>query len=173
MAKFTAKEIKEQTKKIQDVIAKHKRESKDEHFASLTPEEIEAKLKRVNSPMFTSSSWSDPPLGGTFSYGVNIYNPDPISPSNLYVHVWVGSGNVDPSIGTFLLNVDTRFTRLTQPPAFGLTLAPSANTILSFSIKVPATVEKTVYIGNSCLMQLKYNDVGTYLDRGSFPFNVT
>lgn len=173
MAKLTAAQIKEHTKKIQDAIAKHKRENKEEHFISIKPEEIEAKLKRVNSPMSVSEGWGNTTPGGTFNYSIGIYNPDPVSASNLYVHVWVGSGNVDPTVGTFLINVDTRFPRLAQPPAFGLTLAPSASTTLNFSIKVPTTVEKTVYLGNSCLMQLNYLDVGTYLDRAVFPFNVT
>jgi hypothetical protein len=173
MPKLTAKEISEQTKKIQEAIAKHKRENKGEHFTSLKPEEIEAKLKRVNSPMIVSQGWSNTTPGGTFNYSVGIQNPDPASASDLYVHVWVGSGNVDPVVGTFLINVDARFPRLAQPPAFGLTLAPGANSTLNFSIKVPTTIEKTVYLGNSCLMQLNYHDVGKYLDRGSFPFNVT
>ena len=175
MPKLTAAQIKEQTKKVQDAIAKHKREreDKDEHFTALKPEEITAKLKRVNSPMIVSQSWSGTTSGGTFTYSIGIQNPDPVSAGSLYVHVWVGSGNVDPVVGTFLINVDPRFPRLTQPPFFGATLAPGANTTLSFSIKVPATVEKTVYLGNSCLMQLNYHDVGMYLDRGCFPFNVT
>lgn len=173
MAKLTAKQIKEQTEKVQAAIAKHKRENKEEHFTSLTAEEIAAKLKRVNSPMIVSQGWSGTTPGGTFNYSVGIQNPDPTSAGSLYVHVWVGSGNVDPTVGTFLINVDPRFPRLTQPPAFGVTLAPGASTTLTFAIAVPAGIQKTVYLGNSCLMQLSYHDVGKYLDRGSFPFNVT
>jgi hypothetical protein len=83
------------------------------------------------------------------------------------------SGNIDPTVGTFLLNVDTRFPRLTQPPFIGLSLGSGASTTLSFSIKVPATVESSVHLGNSCLMRLNYHDIGSYLDRGVFPFTVT
>lgn len=173
MAKLTAAQIKEQTKKIQDTIAKHKRENKEENFTSVKPEEIDAKLKRVNSPMIVSQSWGNSTPGGTFNYSVGIHNPDPGPASDLYVHVWIGSGNVDPTVGTFLINVDPRFPRLAQPPFFGFTLASGANTTLNFSIKVPTTVEKTVYLGNSCLMQLNYHDIGKYLDRGVFPTAVT
>lgn len=173
MAKLTAKQIKEQTEKIKAAIAKHKRENKDEHFTSLSEEEIAAKLKRVNSPMIVSQGWSGSTPGGTFNYSVGIQNPDPVSAGNLYVHVWVGSGNVDPAVGTFLINVDPRFPRLSQPPAFGVTLASGASTTLNFTIAVPAGIQKTVYLGNSCLMQLSYHDIGKYLDRGSFPFNIT
>ena len=173
MAKLTAARIKQQKEKIQAIIEKHKRENKEEHFTSLTPEQIEEKLKRVNSPAIVSQGWSSTTVGGTFNYTVGLYNPDATNASDLYVHVWVGSANVDPTTGTFLLNVDTRFPRLTQPPPFGVSLAAAGgNTSLTFAIKVPTTVEKTNYLGNSCLMRLNYHDIGQYLDRGSFPFTV-
>lgn len=87
--------------------------------------------------------------------------------------MWVGSGNVDPTVGTFLLKLDTRFPRLMEPKFFGLTLAANASATLSFGLKVPSTVEKTNYLGNSCLMQFNWYDVGTYLDRGIFVFTVS
>jgi hypothetical protein len=170
--KLTPAQIKKQTQKIQEAIDKHKRENREEHFTSLTPEEIGRKLKRVNSPMIVSQGWSPATPGGTFNYIVGIYNPDSTGAANLYVHVWVGSGNVDPILGTFLLNVDPRFPRLTQPAFLGLLLASDADATLSFSITVPTTIEKTTYFGNSFLMQLNYQDVGQYLDRGVFPFAV-
>src|SRR5262245_13765277 len=83
----------------------------------------------------------------------------------LFAHVWVGSGNPDRNVGTFLSNIDTRFPRLTQPTFSGLTLAAGASAILNFTLKIPSSVEKTNYIGNSCLMQFNWHDVGTYLDR--------
>jgi len=90
------------------------------------------------------------------------------------VHVWVGSGNVDPTVGTFLLNVDTRFPRLTQPAAFGLFLDSGAMASLNFALNVPTTVERTNYMGQSLLMQANYFDVGTsrILDRWLFEFEV-
>jgi hypothetical protein len=69
------------------------------------------------------------------------------------------------SIGTFLLNVDTRFPRLTEPIFAGLTLAAGASATISFALQVPTTVERTNYLGNSCLMRFNWHDVGTYLDR--------
>lgn len=171
--KLTAAAIKEQLDKIQKTIEKQKRENKGEHFTALTPEEIERKLKRVKSPMIVSQGWNSTTLGGTVNYSLGIHNPDPIQAFNLFGHVWVGSGNIDPVVGTFLLNVDTRFPRLTQPVVFGLTLAPGASGTLSYALKVPATVEKTNYIGNSCLMRFNWHDIGDYLDRGVFVFGVT
>jgi len=171
--KFTPAEIKVEIQRIQKAIEQHKSENKGEHFTALTPEEIEKKLKRVNSPMITSQGWGPTTPGGTVNYTIGIYNPDPTVAIWLFVHVWVGSGNVDPVVGTFLLNVDTRFPRLTMPAPTGLTLAAHTSTTLSFALKVPSTTEKGNYIGNSCLMRFDWGDGGMYLDRGVFVFAVT
>ena len=160
--KWTATQIKEQVQRIQKAIEMQKRENKGEHFTSVTPEEIEKKLKRVKSPMIVSQGWNSTTPGGTVNYNLGIYNPDPTQAIWLFAHVWVGSGNVD-----------TRFPRLTQPTFFGLTLAAGASATLSFALKVPTAVEKTNYLGNSCLMQFSWHDVGTYLDRGIFVFAVS
>ena len=170
--KWTAAQVKEHILGISKAIEKHKRENKGEHFTAVTPEDIARKLKRVNSPMIVSQGWSNTTAGGTFNYGLGIYNPDPTQAIWLFAHVWVGSGNVDPGVGTFLSNVDTRFPRLTLPKFAGLTLAPGASATLNFSIKVPASIDKTNYLGNSCLMQFNWHDVGKYLDRGVFVFEV-
>jgi hypothetical protein len=123
--------------------------------------------------MIVSQGWNNTTLGGTVNYSLGHYNPDPTQAIWLFGHVWVGSGNVDPTVGTFLLNVDPRFPRLTQPAFSGLTLAAGASATLTFALKVPSTVEKTNYLGNSSLMQFNWHDVGTYLDRGVFVFAVT
>lgn len=176
-AKWTPSQIKEHTRRIQEVIEQHKRlVKKGENFTAVTPEDIERKLRRANSPMIVSQfgSWTGPtPPGGTLSYNVGIYNPDPTQAIWLFAHVWVGSGNIDPSVGTFLLNVDTRFPRLTLPAFAGLTLASGAATVLNFTLNVPAAVERTNYLGNCCLMRFNWHDVGSYLDRGVFVFTVS
>jgi hypothetical protein len=170
---WTLEQIKEQTKKIEEAIEKHKRENKEEHFTSIMREEIERKLRRVKSPMIVSQGWGNAAPGGTVNYSVGIYNPDPTDAIWLFAHVWVGSGNTDPTVGTFLQNVDPRFPRLTQPEFDGLTLASNASATLSFALQVPTSAEETNYIGNSCLMQFNWHDVGQYLDRGVFVFAVT
>jgi hypothetical protein len=58
--------------------------------------------------------------GGKVEFQINAYNPGPYQASNLYVHVWVGSGIADPSGDKFLPEVDTRFPRLTTPHFSGL-----------------------------------------------------
>ena len=171
--KWTPAQKKEHIEKIQKLVEKLKRENKLENFTGITPEQIEEKFNRINSPMIVGQSWGSTTPGGTVPYTVSVYNPDATTAIWLFVHVWVGSGNVDPNTGTFLLNVDTRFPRLTKTATTGFSLAPGASTTLSFSIAVPSTVQLTGYIGNSCLMQFNWHDIGTYLDRGVFVFAVT
>jgi hypothetical protein len=172
-SKWTPDQIKEQIQKIGKVIEQHKHENKGEHFTSVTPEEIEKKLKRVKSPMIVSQGWNSILPGGVVNYNLGIFNPDPAQAIWLFAHVWVGSGNIDPVVGTFLLNVDERFPRLTQPAFAGLTLAAGASATLSFALKAPFTIEKTNYVGNSCLMQFNWHDIGLYLDRGVFVFAIS
>ncbi len=174
MPKFTAAQIKEQSAKIQEVIAKEKGRYKGQNFTEAEPEEIVLKLKRVNSPMIVFQGWSgSTAAGGTINYNVGIWNPDPSQAIWLFAHAWVGSGNVDPVTGTFLLNVDTRFPRLTEPAFAGASINPSSSLTITFNLHVPAGVEKTNYLGNTCLMQFNWHDIGSYLDRSVWPFTVT
>ena len=59
--------------------------------------------------MIISQGWSGTAPGGTVNYNLGVYNPDPIQAIWLFAHVWVGSGNIDRTVGTFLLNVDAPF----------------------------------------------------------------
>jgi hypothetical protein len=170
---FSPAQVREITAKIEEAIKKHKREYKGEHFTAVTAEDIQRKLKRVNSPMIVSQGWNSTTAGGTVSYSLGIFNPDPTQEIWIFAHVFVGSGNADPDTGTFLLNVDPRFPRLTEPQFSGLSLAPGTSTFLNFQLKVPATVEKTNYMGNTCLMQFNWHDIGQYLDRSVFVFAVS
>ncbi len=170
---WTPAEIKEEVRNIQKVIEEQKRKVKYEHFTSVTPEEIKEKLKRAEIPWIFHQDWNSTTPGGTVNYRLGIRNSTSTKFIWLFAHVWVGSGNIDPIVGTFLLNVDTRFPRLTQPQFTGLTLNPNSYAFLNFSLKVPCTVEKTNYLGNSCLMQFNWHDVGTYIDRSVFVFAVS
>jgi hypothetical protein len=174
MAKFTDAQIKEQTVKIEDVIAKEKARFKGQNFTEVKPEDIDRMLKRVNSPMIVFQGWSgSAPAGGMINYNVGIWNPDPTQAIWLFAHAWVGSGNVDPVVGTFLLNVDPRFPRLTEPAFAGASINPSTSLTLTFNLHVPAGVEHTNYLGNTCLMQFNWHDIGSYLARSVWPFTVT
>src|SRR5437763_10002131 len=126
-ANWTRREIREHIKKIEEVIeGQRKQVKKGEAFTSVTAEDVERKLQRTNSPMIVSESgtWTTPMVhGATFTYNLGLYNPDPTPSAGLFAHLWVGSGNVDPNVGTFLSNVDPRFGRLTVPAFPGFTLA--------------------------------------------------
>ncbi|HEU0012880.1 MAG TPA: hypothetical protein VFQ45_04315 [Longimicrobium sp.] len=173
--KWSPDDVKKHVAKIQEIVEgqKKKQKQKGENFTSVTPEEVEKKLRRVNSPMTVWQSWtSSTSPGGTITYSVGIYNPDPTQAIWTFVHVWVGSGNIDPVVGTYLSNVDARFPRLTEPDFAGLNIPSLGSASLTFTLAVPAAVEKSNYIGNSCLMQFNWHDVGTYYDRGVFVFKV-
>jgi len=171
--KWSEAQIKTHIQKIQKVIEQGKRANKGEHFIGITPEQVRDKFKRVNSPMIVFQGWNSTTPGGIVNLDVGLYNPDPTLAIWLFAHVWVGSGNIDPTVGTFLLNVDTRFPQLTEPAFSGLDLAAGASATLSYALKVPATVEKTNYLGNTCLMQFNWFNVGLDLERANFVFAVS
>jgi hypothetical protein len=171
--KFSPDEVKKHIDHIQEITEQVKKGKKSgQNVTVVTPEEIERKLRRVNSPMIVAQSWNSASPGNPINYNVTIYNPDPTQAIWTFAHVFVGSGNVDPVTGTFLLNVDSRFPRLTQPDFDGMSIAPHASVTQSFAITVPANVELTNYLGNTCLMQFNWHDIGTYLDRSVFVFKV-
>jgi hypothetical protein len=162
MAKFTKAKIKEQIKKIQQALEKEKSRYRDQNLTviEVKPEDFERKLKRMKSPFIIGQAFTgSAPAGGTINLHVGIWNPDPIPVNLLFVHVWVGSGNVDPVVGTFLLKVDTRFPRLTEPKFPGAGLISSSFHLISFALKVPTGVQKTNYPLNACLMKFNFGDV--------------
>lgn len=161
-------------KKAQEEIGKHKKGvKKGDNFTSLTEEELREKLQRVNSPMIISQQWNNNALPkGIIKFSVTIFNPDPFQQENMYVHVFVGSGNIVADTGLFLLNVDTRFPRLTEPNHPGLLLSPMKSATLTFNIKMPAAIDISNFLGNAVLFRLRWSDVGTYYDRAAFSFLV-
>jgi hypothetical protein len=172
--KITEAEISKNIKKMREAAEKHRKTlKKEENFVALDEEELRKKLQRVNSPIINFMSWSNVPAGGTVSISVGIFNPDPISQGSLYVHLWVGPGNPISDNALFLLNVDARFPRLAQPPAFGTTLAPSGAQTFTFPFKVPSTIEPSTYLCNFVLLRLNSFDVGTIFDRSGLALTVT
>ena len=151
MAKFTKAKIKEQIKKIQQALEKEKSRYRDQNLTviEVKPEDIERKLKRMKSPFFRHS---------------------PVRRLREERSTCMSGSEV---VGTFLLNVDTRFPRLTEPKFPGAGLISSSFHLISFAQKVPTGVQKTNYPLNACLMKFNFGDVGVYLDRGVWPFTVT
>jgi hypothetical protein len=76
-AKWTSAQIKKHVQKIIEVIEQQKRLVKEgEKFTAVTPEDIERKLKRTNSPMIVSQtgSWTVPTPPEDTHYNVGLYN---------------------------------------------------------------------------------------------------
>lgn len=172
-------ELKRILDAVNNEIEKHKKEHEKQGktFTAITPEQLENKLRRAQSPMIVWQGWSNTaPPGGVINYTVGVMNPDPVAWSNLAVEVTVGDRNPIANNDLFLSDRDARFPALAQPPTFGFTLgpagSPTASTSFSFNLTVPTGVEKTGYFGNSVLQQLNFHDVGKYLDRGVFFFGV-
>jgi len=72
---WTPAQIKAHIQKIEKAVEKHRKENKEEFFESITPEQIEKKLRRVNSPMIVSQSFGSTTPGGTINYSVGMFNP--------------------------------------------------------------------------------------------------
>jgi hypothetical protein len=172
---LTKQQKEEHVKKVLDEIEKQRKKvKKGDNFTAPTEEQLRKKLERVNSPYIYFQSWGGVAAGGTVNYNVGITNPDAFTQIWMFAHVFIGSGNVVSGVGEFLLNVDERFPRLTQPDFAGLTLASGASATLTFAIKVPTTVEHpTNYLGNTVLVKFNWHDVGTYFDRSVFVIKVT
>lgn len=173
--KRTAAEIKRNVEQIEAEIAKEKkkREKAGETFTSPNRDELERKLRRAQSPFIFFQSWNNTaPPGGTINYTVGVMNPDGFAWGNLAVAVSVGNRNPITSNDMFLSEWDTRFPTLAQPPTTGFSLGAGASTSFSFTLRIPAGIERTGYFGNSVLQQLSFHDVGTYFDRGVFFFGV-
>lgn len=182
MAKMTPAQLRERMKTILASIEQHKDASQrsGKQFASLAAADLEKSVSAKPAPSIGMFSWSRATApGGKVELNVFVVNPESNPAPNLYVHVWVGSGNIDPTLGTFLLNVDTRFPRLTRPENPGLVegdphpfpLSPGTKR-LDFFLAVPPDIEESVYLGNICVMQLNGHGVGKYLARAVFQFSV-
>jgi hypothetical protein len=154
-------------------------------FDAIGPADARARLTASADPFFGGFGWTLSALpGGVITGRVSVEFPTPaaVPPnSNVYVHVWVSPGSVDPAIGTYLLNVDPRFPRLSEPRVPGLqpgfTQVPEFPTspdrsLLNFDLRVPDDAEPSVYLGNMCLLRLSPFSVGDVLGRASFAFRV-
>jgi hypothetical protein len=174
MSKFTAGEIRAHVDKIRLITESHRRVSKLENFMSLSPEQTEEKLRRVNSPFYTSAAWGAAIAGKSMHFDLVVYNPDPAPWHDLHVHTWVGSSSVDRCTGRFIVKADPRFPRLAQPNPIRFSIAANGGTVpLSFSLKVPTIVDKASYTASTCLTPAEdIEKGGTYLDRSVFPFAV-
>jgi hypothetical protein len=138
-------DLKEHLGNVEKAVQKLKTKNKGKHFTSAT-------RLLTGAPYIYGQGWGASPPGGTLDVLIGIYSP--VSVSNLYVHVWVGSDIVDLTVaGPVAWKVDTRFPCLTQPGFSGLVLNPGGKDDFYFALEVPATVQRTHYLLNACLLR--------------------
>lgn len=144
------------------------------NFTAVDEDALIRKFARVNSPMIIFQSWNASSLpGGTINYSFGVYNPDAFNWIWLYGYGYVGPSNFVANVGEAVGARDRRFANLTRPSFPGQQVAPLSTVKLNFSMPVPANIEKTTYQGNTVLFQADWHDVGQYLDRGLWTFDVT
>ena len=163
-------------KELLDEIDRQRQEAERQglNFTAPTEEQLKKKVAKAQSPMIVFQGWSGSVAApGTIDYTVGINNPDPFQWIWLFGHVFVGPANIARDVGHALSAVDPRFPRLTMPQFAGLTLGPGATQSLKFSLTVPGDIERSNYLGNTFLFQSTWHDVGQYLDRSLFVFEVT
>jgi hypothetical protein len=142
--------LKQKIRSIEGTIEKLKKESKGKHFESITSGDLEQRLKLVSDPFITyiGSDGSTTP-GGKIEVRVGISNYT-IS-SLMSLHLWVGSGMVDPWGDKILLNVDTRFPRLTDTSGY------IGQRDVKLTLQIPNTVEQTSYLFCLCLLAIGFD----------------
>jgi hypothetical protein len=175
VAKKPAITIAEHLKRVREFVGRQEVAAKGKkwNFTSVSDEELAKKLDRIHSPMIVFQGWSaSTNAGGSINYTVGIYNPDPVERTSVYAHVFVGPANLIADVATALLAVDPRYSRLTMPEFFGLTIPSGGTESLSFEVAVPSGIQPSNYLGNTFLFEASYHDVGTYFDRSVFPFKV-
>jgi len=170
--RMTADEVRTHMKNVRDAHERLLREGKYENARTLDDEELAKKLNRTNTPFISGFGFGSAAPGGSFGVGATAYNPDPVTIYGIYIHLFVGPSLVVPDNGIALLNVDTRFNRLTEPPFYGMTLAPSTSSSVNFTMRIPATIEKSIYFGNLFLIRSFIFSLGSVLDRVDFAFRV-
>jgi len=163
-------------------IQRKRMESSHKRFTSLSPGELGARVLArraglplpVPVPMIVWQGWSGSVAPGSLiDYTVGILNPSTTDEVWLLAHAFVGPANFVADPGAAVQAVDPRFPRLSEPAFPGLNVGAGATVSLHFQMRVPASIEPSNYLGNTFLFRPDWHDVGTYLDRGCWPFGVS
>jgi hypothetical protein len=156
-------------------IQRRRNEAREQgrNFSAPTGAHILDQLLSARSPFIFSLQWNITSSPGTINLQVGIMNPDPVTQYSLEVYVFVGPAALVADVGQALAVADTRFQNLTEPPAFGLTLDPSATADLNFAVAVPNGIEPSNYMGNVFLFRDNGFWAGDVFSRADFIFQVT
>ena len=148
-------------------------ERKQLNFTAVDEDALLRKLGRANSPMIVFQSWdTSTSPGGRIDYTFGVHNPDSFGWIWLYGYGYIGPANFVANVGQAVGARDERFANLTRPSFPGQQVAPLTTATSSFSMPIPANIDKTTYQGNTMLFQADWHDVGQYLDRGLWTFDV-
>ena len=163
-------DVKEELKKALEEIEFLKEQARGEGlpFSAPSEKELKEKINRTNTPYVSGQGWSHGSPGSTFTYRVTIRNPDPTATS-LNAYVFFGPANLVADVGEALRLADPRFPML---GARSIYVGAGSSTTTNFSIRIPE-VASSVYFGNCFVFRGSYHDVGSYIDRGFFPVNVS
>lgn len=154
--------IKRLTEKI--TVLKDQASQKGLAFNSLTPEQLEKKLRSTQTPFIYVTSWTGHgPAFSSFSFSIYINNPDPIAYFDLFAYFFFGPANMIPDVGTALLSVDERLPRMYAQ--FPYISAGSSDGLVEFNYRFPTGTPTGLYMGNGFVFLRGFNDVGNYVDR--------
>jgi hypothetical protein len=156
-------------------IQRRRNEAREQgrNFRAPTGAQVLDRLLSAQSPFIFFLSWNGTSSPGAVNLQVGIMNPDPVTQFSLEVYVFVGPAALVADVGQALAVVDTRFPKLTEPPAFGLTLNPSTTASLDFDVEVPNGIQPSNYMGNAFLYRDVGFGIGSVFDRQDFIFQVT
>ncbi|PRQ06183.1 hypothetical protein [Enhygromyxa salina] len=143
------------------------------NFTAVDEGMLVRKYARAHAPMIIFQAWnSEASPGGAVSYTFGVHNPDSVEATWLYGYAYVGPANFVTSVGEAVSARDRRFANLSAPRFPGQQIDPLSTVHLKFSMPIPRNIEKSTYQGNTMLFQADWHDVGQYLDRGFWSFDV-
>ena len=140
--------LKQQIRSIERTIARFKKESRGKRFASITSVELERKL--ANDPFIMMLRFDSSTVPGV-KIEADLRVANYTISSRMCLHAWVGSGMVDPWGDTILLDVDTRFPRLTDCSGY------IGERDIKLTLQIPTSVERTNYFLYFCLLAVGWD----------------
>jgi hypothetical protein len=144
------KSIEDSIKRLTEKIAvlKDQATQKGLAFNSLTPEQLEKKLRSTQTPFITATTWtSRGPAFSSFYFSININNPDPIAYFDLFAYFFFGPANMIADVGTALLSVDERLPKIYAQ--FPYISAGSSDGLVEFNYRFPSGIPLGLYMGNA------------------------
>lgn len=147
-----------------------------QHFT--LPHDADRRIGPRNQPMIVWQAWNPTTSPGrSLVCNVGVANPAAQGDVGLFVHLFVGTGNIvaaEPasSPGVIRPGIDVRFPQLSVPRYPGISVPAGETRSLTFGLAVPEDVEPSNYIANFLLFRAVWHDPGQSLDRSLFVFEV-